>query len=94
LGACSVVPDTLIIIVFEEMSALSVVPDTMVIVFILQQASVVPQFITDKGGKRLQTANQEIELLQQDLEDALQEIFRLQQSINNWKSCKIQDMRQ
>ena len=31
-----------------------------------------------KGGKRLQTTNQEIELLQQDLEDALQEIDRLQ----------------
>jgi peptidoglycan hydrolase CwlO-like protein len=31
-----------------------------------------------KGGKRLQTSNQEIELLQQDLEDALQEIDRLQ----------------
>ena len=30
-----------------------------------------------KGGKRIQTANQEIELLQQDLEDALQEIDRL-----------------
>jgi peptidoglycan hydrolase CwlO-like protein len=31
-----------------------------------------------KGGKRLQTTNQEIELLQQDLDNALQEIDRLQ----------------
>jgi hypothetical protein len=31
-----------------------------------------------KGGKILQTNNQEIELLQQDLDDALQEIYRLQ----------------
>jgi peptidoglycan hydrolase CwlO-like protein len=35
-----------------------------------------------KGGKRLQTTNQEIELLQRDLKDALQEIDRLQNKIN------------
>jgi hypothetical protein len=35
-----------------------------------------------KGGKRLQTTNQEIELLQQDIDDDLQEIDKLQKKNN------------
>jgi hypothetical protein len=36
-----------------------------------------------KGGKRLQTTNQEIEPLQQDLHNSLQEIDKLQKKINS-----------
>jgi hypothetical protein len=35
-----------------------------------------------KGGKRLQTTNQEIEPLQQDVYNSLQEIHKLQKKIN------------
>jgi hypothetical protein len=45
--------------------------------FFGKQAWTIKFFKIGKGGKRLQNANQEIELLQQDFDDSLQEIDRV-----------------
>jgi len=75
-GACLVLSDTFIIFNWN-MGAWSVIPNTLCLLcsFFVKGARNI-EFL-GKGGKRLQTSNQEIELLQQDLDNALQEIYRL-----------------
>jgi peptidoglycan hydrolase CwlO-like protein len=79
-----VLPDTFIIVVFERWvhDRLYLTP-CVYCAYSLASERESLIFKMGKGGKRLQTTNQEIELLQQDLDDALQEIDRLQKQNNS-----------